>query len=337
MKILKIDPHPVPYSWAWSCERALKQLGVDISMFFYRDHYLQARIWRWAKAKLPWLLKMETRQMNRHLLATAARQKPEIAFFSKGELGDAATLQELKKIGCRLVNWISDDPFRYLSIEVMREYDYFFVYDPYFLDPLAQKGVKKPLYLPLACDEEVFKPVDLTREEKIKYGSDLCFIGTYDQARESLLAPLAKKYNLRIWGPGWKKHAVNDNLKHCLRDGFYSPRDINKIYNASKICLNLHHAQTVWGVNMRAFEATASGCLLVTDNPKELGALFDLGREVVVYQQEKDLPDLLDHYLSHDGERAAIAAAGQRKAHQEHTYLQRLKKILAVIKEQQNV
>ena len=72
--------------------------------------------------------------------------------------------------------------------------------------------------------------------------------------------------------------------------------------------------------NMRLFEATGTGAMLVTEAAPNLSEYFEVGREVVTYDGPDDLMDKLSHYLEHDDERRAIAAAGQARTLRDHTY-----------------
>jgi glycosyltransferase involved in cell wall biosynthesis/tetratricopeptide (TPR) repeat protein len=65
--------------------------------------------------------------------------------------------------------------------------------------------------------------------------------------------------------------------------------------------------------NMRAFEAAAAGALLFQEaGNRELPAVFADRRECVYYRDD-DLEALLEHYLSHEDERRAIAEAARAK------------------------
>ena len=65
--------------------------------------------------------------------------------------------------------------------------------------------------------------------------------------------------------------------------------------------------------NMRAFEAAAAGALLFQEaGNRELPEYFADRRECVYYRDE-DLEGLLEHYLTHDDERRAIAEAAHTK------------------------
>jgi len=70
--------------------------------------------------------------------------------------------------------------------------------------------------------------------------------------------------------------------------------------------------------NMRLFEATGVGILLITDSKVNLNELFELGKEVVAYRSPEECVELVQYYLEHDREREDIARAGQERTLQEH-------------------
>ena len=83
--------------------------------------------------------------------------------------------------------------------------------------------------------------------------------------------------------------------------------------------------------NMRLYEATGVGSLLLTDAKENLGELFEVGSEVIAYADEDELVEAAEHYLSHEDERAAIAAAGQRRTLRDHTYAVRMAELTKIL------
>ena len=93
----------------------------------------------------------------------------------------------------------------------------------------------------------------------------------------------------------------------------------------ARISLNRHiEAAEGFANNMRLFESTGVGSLLVTEAAPNLADLFEPGAEVVAYEGEDELVAKAEHYLAHEDERAAIAAAGQARTLRDHTYRRRI-------------
>lgn len=83
--------------------------------------------------------------------------------------------------------------------------------------------------------------------------------------------------------------------------------------------------------NIRLYEATGMGTLLLTDWKSNLPELFEVGREVVAYRSVGECAEQISYYLAHEEERAAIAAAGQRRTLTEHTIDRRMQELVGIL------
>lgn len=71
--------------------------------------------------------------------------------------------------------------------------------------------------------------------------------------------------------------------------------------------------------NMRIFEATACGALLLTEEQSNLHLYFDPKTEIVTYRNESELYNTIEHFLNHDDERQAIAERGRQRCLNDHS------------------
>jgi len=62
-----------------------------------------------------------------------------------------------------------------------------------------------------------------------------------------------------------------------------------------------------------------------------LNELFDIGKEVVAYNNVNELVELIRYYADRDSEREAIARAGQKRTITEHTYYNRMEELLNIL------
>jgi glycosyltransferase involved in cell wall biosynthesis len=101
-----------------------------------------------------------------------------------------------------------------------------------------------------------------------------------------------------------------------------------EVYRKSRIVFN---TAAVDDINMRCFEATATGSFLLTEWVPTLSECFEDGKHLVTYKDMDEAVEKARYYLSHEEEREAIAKAGMEHTLANHTYLHRAKKILEVI------
>lgn len=84
-------------------------------------------------------------------------------------------------------------------------------------------------------------------------------------------------------------------------------------------------------VNMRCFEATATGSFLLTEWVPHLDELFEDGKHLVTYKTIDEAVEKAKYYLEHEEEREKIAKAGMEHTLKNHTYELRAKKVLSTI------
>jgi hypothetical protein len=137
--------------------------------------------------------------------------------------------------------------------------------------------------------------------------------------RYELVDRLARDADIRIWGRLVSVPAWSPIMKRYQGEAW--GRDMFRVLGRSRITINQHiDIAENYANNMRLFEATGMGTLLITDWKDNIAELFEPGKEVVCYKSVEECLELIKYYSSHESERAAIAAAGQRRTLQSHTY-----------------
>jgi Glycosyl transferases group 1/Methyltransferase domain len=92
-------------------------------------------------------------------------------------------------------------------------------------------------------------------------------------------------------------------------------------------------------VNMRVFEALASGSMLVTNELTANGQaeLYRDGVHLATYADQEDLLDKLAFYLERESLREKIAAAGRADVLEKHTYSHRMERLLREVESSSRV
>jgi hypothetical protein len=96
------------------------------------------------------------------------------------------------------------------------------------------------------------------------------------------------------------------------------------------------HAEVAgdYAVNVRMFEVTAAGALLVTDHKKNIGELFEPDSEILTYSSPAECIEKLRWAIDHPEEARRIAAAGQQRSLKDHSVEKRADLLFEIMKKE---
>lgn len=124
-------------------------------------------------------------------------------------------------------------------------------------------------------------------------------------------------------------HIIDSLDKYNIKkDIFVIGDDMVNAINSYKIHLNCNISNDI---NYRTFETTGCGTFLLTNYTPGLEKLFDIGKEIVVYNDLNDLDNKVKYYLENEEEREKISKSGYERSKKEHTYYERAKKLVDII------
>jgi spore maturation protein CgeB len=164
---------------------------------------------------------------------------------------------------------------------------------------------------------------------------DISFVGSLSPVharRIAMLEFIARRAPLKIWGNQVERLAPSSPLHACYQGEAWG-RDMFDVLRRSRITLNRHIDMAEdWANNMRLYEATGMGAMLLTDAKRNLAEIFKPGLEAATYASDEDCVAQIHRYLADEPARAAIAAAGQEQAIQSQTYYNRTGEIIELIR-----
>ncbi|MFA5879134.1 MAG: glycosyltransferase [Candidatus Margulisiibacteriota bacterium] len=121
-----------------------------------------------------------------------------------------------------------------------------------------------------------------------------------------------------------KKKLITPIFKQKLLPSIYGLAMFDKLAN-TKIGLNSHiDISGCCAGNIRLFEVTGMGTLLLTDKKENMKDLFVEGKEVVLYESFDDAMEKIKWLLDNPQKMKEIALAGQKKTLAEHNYQKRV-------------
>lgn len=103
------------------------------------------------------------------------------------------------------------------------------------------------------------------------------------------------------------------------------------VFKKSKINLNITLRSIKTGIPLRAFDIMGCGGFLLTNYQEELERYFEIGRDLVCYENYGDLLEKVEYYLNHDEERRQIAQNGYQKIEQSHTMRRRVEEMFQIV------
>lgn len=211
--------------------------------------------------------------------------------------------------------------------ERLRRFDLIFTSFPHFVDRFRALGVASE-YLRIGFDPRV-----LTRLDRSATSEGAVFVGSLGRAQHArgndVLEQAAHSAPIAFWGRGVEEWDDTSSVRTGYRGEAWGI-DMLSVLHGAPIALNRHiDVAEGFSNNMRLYEATGVGTLLLTDEGRNLSEIFIPEHEVATYRSAEDLADKVTYYLTHEDERAAIAAGGQARTLREHTYADRMRELAA--------
>lgn len=324
-------------------EKAFREADCETCFFENRAFVLPGRI----RDRIAFLQDWDLSRLNKRLLEKAAEFKPQLYVEAGGWNILPDTIEKLKTMGIKTALWTIDPPHTFEAIiKASPHYDFVFCQGTEAIEILKEYDVKNLHWLPFACDPDFHKSVELTPSERRKYGTEICFVGSWNPesnpqnyAKRHAALECLTDYDLGIWGPGWNDLPVESNLKKFIRGFHTKPEEWVKIYSATQIAIIVHYMDTKGSVpcyqaSPKVFEAIACGALLVVDDQRDVLSLFESGKHLVVYHNHKELREILSYYLEHPDEARKIAQQGRDTVIKKHTFRHRVDEMLRIIQKE---
>jgi len=261
------------------------------------------------------------------LAAQVRHYKPDVLLNQDVSCISSQFLREIKQhtrllVGQHAATRLSDaDDFRC--------YDFVISSFPPTVDYFRQNGI------PAELNRMAFEPRVLSYLKAEEGAFDVTFIGSFygvHSSRVALLEAVCARFpQTRIWGPEVDTLSARSPIRRCYMGQTWG-LEMFQVFQSSKITLNHHGDIPPYANNMRLFEATGVGTLLITDWKRNLHEMFEPGREVVAYRTPDDCGEMIQYYLENDKEREVIARSGQQRTLRAHTYYQRIQDLVDVVR-----
>ena len=273
---------------------------------------------------LPWIKKKKKLWLYEILRSQIHAFKPDIIYSMAIETIDSSFLESVKgsyriAIGQHAASLNHND---------ISKYDIILSSLPNQIEYFEGLGLKSE-YLKLGFEPRI---LDLIKKDKKKY--DLTFIGGFGkhfQKSNELIKKLIKTFDFNLWG--YSDQCESNQIITKNLNGVLYGKEMYQVLARSKIIFN-RHADFAgnYANNMRLYQGTGIGSLLITDSKDNLSNIFKVGEEVVDYSSVDECVEKIDYYLNHEEERESIAKNGQKRCIDEHSWYNRMEELNQIVK-----
>jgi spore maturation protein CgeB len=268
-------------------------------------------------------------EMNSLLWDQVLRERPELVFcvLFRDELNKDTIKRISTETETVTLNWFCDDHWRFddFSRHWAPMFNWVTTTASSALPKYKALGYDNVIKTQWACNHFMYKPC----AGPLEY--DVTFVGQVYGNRRQVVSSLRQAgIDAHAWGFGWE-------------NGRLSQEEMIRLFSQSRINLNLTAASRQgvlsflsWKrrteqIKGRNFEVPGCGGFLLSGRADNLEQYYELGAEIVCFDNTRDLVEKARYHLAHEEERARIAEAGYLRTLRDHTYEHRFNEIFARI------
>jgi spore maturation protein CgeB len=251
--------------------------------------------------------------------------RPDVLYLQDLNLIPPETLRSLKdSIGLIVGQIASPLPPQ----DYVKAFDLILTSFPHYVSRLRDLGIAAEYF------RIGFDPIVLGELGPLTRHRACTFVGGISPAhggRTVFLEKLAQSLDIEFFGYGADTLAPSSPILPKHRGPAWA-MDMYRVLSESRITVNVHiDVAEGFANNMRLYEATGCGALLITDHKENLHELFRPGEELVAYRDAEEAIELVRRYADRPEEAAGVARAGQARTLREHTYRQRMEELVNIV------
>ena len=308
---------------------SFKENGYDVS--FLQTHRVSSkwniyiRIKRRFGMDISNYMRKDAERLGQKIIQMCKRLRPDVVMDLNGFYLNEDTIDKLRKkclVFAKMEDRLAFFP-QFYKVEKFKHYDVVYTYSEEDKDIFNENGANG-VFFSAKGDLYHYRSLGINRD------IDIAFVGSMYPAKDygeryDLLKKLAKDFpNLKIYVGGkcapmrrpclFFKWLFNKRYRQVFINKNISLEECNRIYNKSKICLNIERNNTgnIWSGRLVNIFLTNTFVLVQNDNDN-LRNTFKGG--YVAFDNYPSLKRHIQYYLAHEQERVAIAQKGYEILH----------------------
>lgn len=178
------------------------------------------------------------------------------------------------------------------------------------------------------ADSNFYNPKDgVTNIDRFITAHSYLGMEAAEKDRIRTLNTLAQYFNVDLY----TRSDVSELKNVHVHGGVKTLTEMPKIFNLSKINLNMTIKPIQTGLPLRIFDIMGCGGFCMTNYQAEIPELFEIGVDLEAYSSLEELVDKCSYYLTHEDERRQIALNGYQKVKEYHGYINRMVEMIRAI------
>lgn len=250
-------------------------------------------------------------------------------------------VKEVKPYCKYITSWISSPLNEAVSLNGI---DLIFSSTPDFINSFRAKGFKAE-YMHPAFDVRILERINNPKTKDIPFS----FVGGWSDVhinRKKALTELVKHTPIKLWGYSYKREyskrtityyrnlisRINGDVLNVYKGEAWG-LEMYDIIQRSLITFNIHENLLKGFVgNMRMFEATGVGTMILNDEGLNLSELFVPGKEIETYSSIEDAIEKSNYYIRYPEKAIEIGKNAQVRTIRDYNYDEYVKKLVHDIK-----
>lgn len=263
--------------------------------------------------------------MHRTFLDTLDEFKPDLTFAQIMTAG-VFTPEILKRIPGVKVEWCGDcrDELDAHYLERAPYMDCSCFTNMRDVETVRAAGYRSE-FLNIGFSPTIFTP-DGAKHERVP---QIIFCGNHygkrfpcSDKRMEMVLLLQRQYrqHFAVYGKGWTP----------IRPWLSEPAEA-AAYRACRIAIDMNHYDDVPRFfSDRRLRIMASGAFCIANHNPGIEEDFEVGKHLVTFKDIAEIPNIVNHYLANEKERAKIAAAGCAHVREHHSWTARMPSLLEI-------
>jgi spore maturation protein CgeB len=252
----------------------------------------------------------------------AGRSGFDLVWVDSGGLVSRELVEDLKRLGKRVLNYNVDDPYGDRDVNswvqyrrAVRAYDLVVVVRKENVEEARSLGARKVLLVYRSADEVTHAPIQLSPEDRAKWATEVLFVGTAFPERGPFFAELVKYgVPLSIYGSRWEKLREWNTIRPYWKGpGLEEKYPYAAAIQSAKVCLGLVSKGNRDLHTTRSLEIPSLGGVFCSERTDEHLALYEENKEAVFWNSAEECAAKCRALLSDDAWRHSVAENGRRR------------------------